>query len=146
MVNIANIACKTVGLAGMSAVLYDAYGTARHHSAAGAAKASADVYESAVAAERSNAGASYVTGAMQRKVADLRMSNPIIPIYGRIKGFFKAFFNSIGDNIVLAGFASMALAGKGFWGKLGAFGSAGFVGFKILKEGFGVGKKSPVDS
>ena len=140
-----NLACKAIGIAGISAVAYDAYTVGKSKSKKIALTTQADTFQSIVAAERTTSNVSPLTGAMQRKVADLRMSNPLVPLYGRIKGFFKGFFNSIGDNFVLAGFASMALAGKGFWGKLGALGSAGFVGFKILKEGFGVGKKSPMD-
>ena len=114
MGTLANIACKTVGIAGMSAVIYDAYGMAKHHANVGAARSSADVYESAVAAERSNTGASYVSGAMQRKVADLRMKNPIVPVFGKIKGFIEGFISSLGDNIIPISLASIALAAKGF--------------------------------
>lgn len=145
MGTLSNIVCKTVGIAGMSAVVYDAYGMAKHHANAGAANASADVYESAVAAERSNAGASYVTNAMQRKVSDFRMKNPIVPVFGKIKGFIGGFISSLGDNIIPITLCSIALAAKGGIQKAGAWGLGIYGLYQVAKEGFGMGKTTPVD-
>ena len=145
MVNVANIVCKTAGLVGMSAAIYDAYGTARHHAAVGTNKAAADLYESAVAAERSNTSASYVTGAMQKTVADLRMQNPIVPVFGKIKGFTEGFISSLGNNIIPITLASVALAAKGKLQKAGAWGLGIYGIYQVAKEGFGLGKTTPVD-
>ena len=145
MVSVANIVCKTVGIAGMSAAVYDAYALAQHHSSAGALESSADVYEKAVAAERSNTGASYVTGAMQNKIANLRMNNPIVPIFGKVKGFATGFISSLGDNIIPISLSAVALATKGFMQKCGAWGLGIYGVYQIAKEGFGLGKSSAVD-
>jgi len=145
MVNIANIVCKTVGIAGLSAVTYDAYAMAKHHSSAAAAELSADTFESAVAAQRSNSSASHLTGAMQNKVAEFRMKNPIIPIFGKIKGFVQGFISSLGDNIIPVICSAMALGTKGKLQKAGAWGLGIFGVYQIAKEGFGLGKTAPVD-
>ena len=145
MGRIANIVCKTAGIAGISAVVYDAYAMAKHHSNAAAAETSADIFEKAVAAERSNSSASYITGAMQNKVADFRMKNPIVPIFGKIKGFAEGFMTSLGDNIIPVIFSSIALATKGAMQKTGAWGLAIYGIYQLAKEGFGLGKTSPVD-
>lgn len=145
MVSIANIVCKAVGVAGLAAVTYDAYGMAQHHSSALAAEMTADTFEKAVAAERSNSTASYTTGAMQKKVADLRMKNPIIPIYGKVKGFIEGFITSLGDNVIPVILSSAALAAKGKIQKAGAWGLGIFGLYQIAKEGFGLGKTAPVD-
>ena len=145
MVNVANIVCKTAGIAGMSAAIYDAYGSAKHHSAAGANNLSADVYQSAVAAQRSNATESHVTGMMQKKIADMRMKNPVIPMIGKTKGFIEGFIGSLGDNIVPISLSALALAAKGFAQKIGAWGLAVYAVYQIAKEGFGIGKSAPVD-
>ena len=134
MVSVANIVCKTVGIAGMSAAVYDAYALAQHHSSAGALESSADVYEKAVAAERSNTGASYVTGAMQNKIANLRMNNPIVPIFGKVKGFATGFISSLGDNIIPISLSAVALATKGFMQKCGAWGLGIYGVYQIAKE------------
>ena len=142
---VGKVICKTVGIAGMSAVLYDAYATGKHHSHSHALEATADNFESVVAAQRTNTNGSHVANAMQNKVANLRMSNPIVPAIGKIKGFISGFASSLGDNIIPVSLASLALLGKNFWAKLGAWGLAGYGAYTILKEGFGIGKTSPVD-
>lgn len=145
MVSVANIVCKTVGIAGLSAVTYDAYAMAMHHADAGTAEASADIFMKTIAAERSNSSASHLTGAMQSKVADLRMKNPIVPLIGKVKGFVSGFFNSLGDNIIPIVCSSCALATKGFTQKAGAWGLGIYGAYLIAKEGFGLGKTAPID-
>ena len=129
----------------MSAVLYDAYSTGKHHSKAGAEETAADVFEKTVAAKRTQDTESHLISAMQNKVSDLRMNNPIVSAIGRTKGFIKGALSSLGDNIVPATFASMALIGKNGWAKTGAWGTAGYAAYIVLKEGFGFGKHTPVD-
>ena len=142
---IANIICKTVGAAGMSAVIYDAYSVGRHHAVSGAQEENADTFESIVAAKRTTSTESSTSGAIQEKVSNLRMNNPIIPIYGKVKGFTRGVLTSLGDDIVPVIFASLALAAKNGWAKLGAWGVAGCGLYTIVKEGFGIGKTAPVD-
>ena len=145
MVSVANIVCKTVGVAGMSIAVYDAYAMAQHHSMAGSLETSADVYEKAIAAERSNTNASHVTGAMQSKIANLRMNNPIVPIFGKVKGFVSGFISSLGDNIIPITLSTLALATKGFVQKCGVWGLGIYGVYQVAKEGFGLGKSSAVD-
>ena len=145
MVNVANIVCKTAGIAGLSAVAYDAYAMAKHHANAASAEMSADVFEKAVAAQRSNSTASHLTGVMQDKVADFRMKNPIVPIFGKVKGFVDGFFISLADNIIPTALSAIALGTKGAFQKAGGWGLAIYGVYQLAKEGFGVGKTSPVD-
>lgn len=145
MVNVANIVCKTAGITGLSAITYDAFAMAKHHADAATTEISADVFEKAVAAERSNSTASALTGTMQKKVADLRMKNPIVPIFGKFKGFIEGFFSSLGDNIIPTSLSAIALASKGAVQKAGAWGLAIYGVYHLAKEGFGLGKTAPVD-
>lgn len=145
MVNVANIVCKTVGIAGLSAVTYDALAMAKHHSNASSTEISADTFEKVVAAKRSNSSASYITGAMQDKVADFRVKNPIIPIFGKIKGFLEGFLSSLGDNIIPTGLSALAMGTKGALQKFGAWGLGIYGVYQVAKEGFGLGKTAPVD-
>ena len=142
---VANIVCKTAGIAGLSAVAYDAYAMAKHHSSAASAEITADTFEKVVAAQRSNSSASHVTGAMQSKVADLRMKNPIVPIFGKIKGFIEGFMSSLADNIIPTGLSALALGAKGKIQKAGGWGLAIYGIYQLAKEGFGLGKTAPVD-
>ena len=145
MVNIANIVCKTTGLVGLSAVTYDAYAMAKHHSGAASAEITADTFEQVVAAKRSNSSASHLTGAMQSKVADWRMKNPIVPLVGKIKGFVEGFLSSLADNIIPTTLSAIALATKGKTQKAGGWGLAIYGVYQLAKEGFGLGKTAPVD-
>ena len=142
---ISNIVCKTAGIAGLSLVAYDALAMAKHHANAESASISADVFESVVAAERSNSSASAATNAMQKGVADFRMTNPIVPLVGKVKGYIQGFFSSLGDNIIPVTLSSIALASKGALQKAGAWGLGIYSGYLLAKEGFGLGKTSPVD-
>ena len=145
MVNWANIACKTVGIAGMSAIVYDAYANGQHYSAVGKEELSADVYEKTVAASRSNTDSSHVSSAMQKKIAQLRTNNPLVPFVGSVKGFVGGFISSLGDNIVPVTLSSIALAAKGTFQKAGAWGLGIYAIYRIVKESFGVGKTTPMD-
>ena len=136
----AKIVCKTVGIAGLSAAAYDACTVGKHHSAVGAKQASGNLYADVYQDSRTLSSESHIANGIQSKVADLRLNNPIIPIAGKIKGFIRGAFNSMGDNIILVSSAALALGAKGFFSKLGAWGVAGFGLFKILKDGFGIGK------
>ena len=145
MVSVANIVCKTAGIAGLSIVTYDAIAMAQHHASAETTKVSADTFESVIAAQRSNSTASAFTNAMQEKVGDLRMKNPVVPLFGKIKGFIEGFFSSLGDNIIPVALSSIALASKGIIQKAGACGLGIYGCYLLAKEGFGLGKTSPID-
>ena len=141
----ANILCKTVGLAGMGAVLYDAYTLGSIKSKRGAVRQSVGSYMDIVAAQRTASSDSYVSSAIQNKTAELRMNNKLIPFWGRVKGFVNGTLDSLGNNIVPVIFSSLALLTKGFMSKVGAWGLAGCGVYVVLKEGFGIGKHSPID-
>ena len=142
---VSNIVCKTVGIAGMGAIVYDAYAHAKHHSAVESEALSADVFEKAVAAELSNTDASHITNEMQKKITHLRANNPLIPIVGKTKGFISGALSSLANNIIPVTFSAIALAAKGKLQKAGAWGLGIFGLYKVAKEGFGLGKKSPID-
>ena len=146
MGTIANIACKTVGVAGMSAVLYDAYSLGKQNSKRNLQKVNADHFEKVIADTRTMSSESAMTGAMQKKIANFRMNNPLISAFGSVGGFISGALNSLGDNIIPTAFASIALATKGKLSKLGAFGTIGYGIYTVLKEGFGVSKQSPLDN
>ena len=141
----ANIVCKTVGIAGLSSAVYDAYCGARHHAQANEQDVIADSFEKIHDNSRSMSTVSGTTNIMQKKLSNFRMDNPIFPMIGKVTGFIKGAFSSLGSNILLVSSASIALATKGFMSKLGAWGVAAVGAYKVLHEGFGLGKKTPID-
>ena len=142
---VSNIVCKTVGIAGMSAVLYDSYSVAKKNSIRVAQMDNADHFEKVHASTRTLSGESSVNSAMQKKVAEMRMDNPLFSIMGNIKGFAKGFLNTLGNNLIPVAFSALALATKGTMSKIGAWGVAGYGLFTIAKEGFGLDKQTPMD-
>lgn len=145
MVSLSNIVCKTVGVAGMSAALYDACCLSKAYSTRVTQQTNADYYERIYADTRHSTNESPITNAMQKKVAKLRMNNPFVSAFGSIKGYISGFFSSLGDNIIPVFFVSLALAGKGAFAKIGAWGVAACGLLTLLKEGFGATKKSPIE-
>ena len=140
----ANLICKTVGIAGMSAVIYDAHAHAKHHAKVCEEEMSADVFQRAVDAKKTTETQSHLTGTMQKEVMNIRMKNPIIPVLGKTKGYIEGFLLGLGDGFIPVICSSLALAAKGFWQKAGAWGLAAFALFKVVHEGFGVGKATAV--
>lgn len=138
------IVCKTAGAAGMSAVLYDTYVLGKKQSARTSFNESADTYESVIADTRTSSTPCPSTLMIQKQVADFRMNNPLNAIFGRIKGFITGVLKSFSNNALPVIFSSMAIAGKGKWAKAGAWGLAGYGIYKILYEGFGLGKENPM--
>ena len=144
MVNFSNIVSKTVGVTGMSLVFYDAYKNGKSKSKKMEQSITADYMTDIFDASRTSSKNSRATVAMQEKVKDLRMNNFIVPMYGKIKGFIKGFITTLGDNIIPVTFASLAIASKGKLSKLGAIGVATCGVISVLKDGFGVGKETPM--
>ena len=142
---VSNIVCKTVGIAGMSAVLYDSYSVAKKNSIRVAQMDNADHFEKVHASTRTLSGESSVNSAMQKKIAEMRIDNPMFSIMGNIKGFAKGFLNTLGNNLIPVAFSALALATKGTMSKIGAWGVAGYGLFTIAKEGFGLDKQTPMD-
>lgn len=141
----ANIVCKTVGIAGMSAVLYDGYSLAKENSKRVAANDEADRFIKIHADTRTLTTESPINSAMQKKLADMRMNTPFFSAISSVKGFVGGFLNSLADNIVPVSCASIALAAKGLTAKIGAWGLAAYGLYVVAKEGFGFTKKSPMD-
>lgn len=141
----ANIVCKTAGVAGISAVLYDAYSVAKVNSRRVSENDEANRYLKIHADTRTLSTESYINNAIQKKVTDWRMNSPFNSAAGSLKGFVSGFLNSLADNIVPATCASIALATKGTTAKIGAWGLALYGIYTVAKEGFGFTKKSPMD-
>ena len=142
---VSNIVCKTVGIAGMSAVAYDAYSVAKKNSARVSQMETADHFEKVVMSTRTMDNESYVGNAMQKKVADLRMNNPLFSAFGSAKGFVNGFLGTLGSNIIPVACAGLAIGTKGFFSKVGAIGVAGYGALMVLRDGFGMGKNFPVE-
>ena len=145
MKTLAKIACRTAGIAGMSAIVYDAWSVGKENSRKISQLETADHFIRVHDSTRTLSFENPTKNMIQEKVKDFRMDSPIFPVWGKIKGFVHDTLESLADNIIPAVLSSFALAGKGFAAKLGAWGLAGYGVYTIMKEGFGFGKPSPMD-
>ena len=86
MGTLANIVCKGVGIAGMSAVIYDAASVAKLNSKRVSQAMDADHFEKVHADTRTLSTESHINNAMQKKLQNWRMNNPVISFTGSVKG------------------------------------------------------------
>ena len=143
MVKMQNFICKTMGVTGMSIALYDAYSLACKKSDRVALTDNADHYADAYFSTRTLNTESEFNGAMQNKIRNMRMNNPIIPVFGKVKGFIVGGLESLSNNFIPIIFSAFALAGKGMLSKIGACGVGIYSVITVLREGFGFGKPRP---
>ena len=139
------IICRTTGLAALGYTLYDTYECAK----AGARKsgiAQQEKYlEDAYFNSRTLNDISVTQNNTREKVFDLRTRNPIPSFWGKIKGGAKSAFNTLVNYFPLLICASLAMAAKGVFAKIGAAGVALLGVLSIAENGFGFGKKHPFD-
>lgn len=139
------IACRTLGTAGMGIALYDAVNVGKHHSKNESQKESAKYLEKAYFNSRTTDTVSYSNKIIQDKVFDYRTKNPLPSIWGRIKGGVEGTLYSLGNSLFLIASSSMALVSKNAFAKIGATGVALTTVYNVLRSGFGLGKKHPMD-
>ena len=143
MVKMQNFICKTVGVAGMSIALYDAYSLACKKSDRVTQVDNANHYADAYFSTRTLNSESEFNGAIQNKIRNMRMKNPIVPIIGKVKGFMTGALDSLSNNFIPIAFSTLALTTKGTLSKIGAWGVGIYGAITILREGFGFGKPRP---
>ena len=139
---LSTVLCKTAGIAGASAVIYDAYSVGKANSKRVADYTNADYFEKIHTTKRTLTNESPVSNALQNKITNMRYDNPIVPIYGKTKGFIFGMLTSLGNNLLPASLATLALSTKGIFAKIGAWGVLACGISTILKEGFGINKQS----
>lgn len=138
-----NFVCKSVGTVGMSLALYDAYKLASKKSDRMVLQDTANHYSDTYFSSRTLSTESEINSALQNKVRDMRMKNPVLPIISKIKGFIIGGLESLANNFIPVAFSTLALTTKGLLSKIGAWGVAIWGAITLLREGFGLGKNTP---
>ena len=88
---------------------------------------------------------SYSANNIRKKTFDLRTQNPLPALWGKVKGGAEGLFYSLGESLVCVACSALALLSKGTMAKIGAAGVTLGVCYKVLREGFGLGKQHPMD-
>ena len=138
------IVCRTLGTAGICAAVYDSAKVAKHFSKTGSGQAQSQYLQNAYYNSRTADKVSYSSNSIREKTFELRSKNPIPGIYGKIKGGFQGFMYGLGNYLPLIAFSTMALTCKNFFAKAGAIGIGAAFLYKIVRDGFGLGKNNPM--
>ncbi len=138
------IACRTIGAAGMGLACYDAVKISKQFSQIGSDHAQERYLENVYYSSRTLDNVSYTTNALREKTFNLRSRSPIPGTYGKIKGGFQGFMYGLANKLPIIICSAFAILGKNFLAKAGAIGVGAIALFKILREGFGLGKNNPM--
>ena len=141
---IGKIACKALGVAGMTVACYDAVKISKQFAEIGSEHSQEHYMEDAYYSSRTLDKVSYTTNALREKTFELRTKNPLPGIFGKIKGGFQGFMYGLANSLPLIACSALALLGRNFFAKAGALGIGGVAIYKVLREGFGIGKNNPM--
>ena len=144
MNRITKIACRTLGIGGIALSCYDAYKVSKFYAETGAEHAQEHHMEKAYFSSRTTDKMSYTSNAVREKAFEVRSKNPLPSMFGKIKGGFQGFAYGIANSLPMILCSTMALLGKNIVAKAGAIGIGVVALWKVLRDGFGVGKSNPM--
>lgn len=145
MRQITKIACRTLGVGGILLSCYDAAKVSKYYANVGAEHAQERHMEKAYFSSRTTDKMSYTSNAVREKAFEVRSRNPLPAAFGKVKGGFQGFAYGIVNSLPLLICSAMALLGKNIVAKTGVIGMGAIALWKILRDGFGVGKNNPMN-
>ena len=145
MRTITKIACRTLGTVGMGLSIYNATRVGSQFSKNEAQRTQGKYLERAYFDSRTIDDVSYTANGVRKKTFDLRTKNPLPTLWGRIKGWTQGCLYSLGNSLPIIACSALALVSKGIMAKIGAAGIAIGICYSIARNGFGLGKKHPMD-
>lgn len=144
MRTVTKIACRTLGVAGMTLACVNSAKIAKQFSAIGSDYAQEHYLEKVYYKTRTIDKVSPADNAMREKAFEMRSKNPIPSIRGKIKGGFQGFMYGMANCLPLVACSALAILGKNILAKAGAIGLGCIAVYKVLRNGFGVGKNNPM--
>lgn len=139
------ILCRTAGTLGMGLALYDATKVGGLYARNGGQYEQSKYLQRRYFDSRTTDVVSYRDSMIGEKTFDLMAKNPLPAIWGKVKGGVEGFLYGLGNSIPIIVCSALALLGKNIGAKIGVAGLALGVCAKIAREGFGVGKKHPME-
>jgi len=144
MKGVTKVVCRTLGAAGMAVACYDAAKISKQFAEIGSDHAQEHYLEKAYFNSRTTDEVSYTSNALREKTFELRSKNPLPSIFGKIRGRRQGFLYGLANSLPLIFCSFLAIVGKNFLAKAGAISIGGIALYKILREGYGVGKNNPM--
>ena len=145
MRTITKIACRTMGLVGIGASLYDATRLSGQLSRNTAQYEQAKYLEKKYFNARTLDSTSFSRDAIQETTHNYLSKQPIPAIWGQIKGGFLGLMYGLGNNLLTISCGALALTCKNTLAKIGAAGVGLGILYTIARDGFGLGKVHPMD-
>ena len=144
MKGITRIVCRTIGAAGIGIACYDAAKISKQFSTIGSDHAQEKYLEDVYFSSRTTDKVSYTSNAIREKTFELRSKSPIPGMAGKVHGRFQGFMYGLANHLPVIICSALAILGKNFLAKAGAIGVGAIALYKVLREGFGVGKNNPM--
>lgn len=145
MNTLTKIACRTTGTVGIGVALYEAVKVGKQFSRNESQVTQGKYLENAYYNSRTLDKVSYTSNDIRSKTFDLRTRNPLPAIWGSIKGGTKGALYGLGENLFTVACSALAILSKGTLAKVGAAGVALKFCYDIARNGFGLGKKHPMN-
>jgi hypothetical protein len=141
----AKILCRTLGTAGMGVALYDASQVCGQYARNGAEHESSKYLENAYFNSRTVDEVSFSDNSLRQKTFDLRTKNPLPALWGKAKYGSYGVLYSLGSNLPLVASSACALVSKGTLAKIGALGTVLITAYKVLRNGYSMGRQNPME-
>lgn len=145
MNTLTKIACRTTGTVGIGVALYEAVKVGKQFSKNESQIVQGKYLENAYYNSRTVDKVSYTSNGIRKKTFDLRTRNPLPSIWGQIKGGTRGALYGLGENLFTVACSALAILSKGTLAKVGAAGVALKFCYDIARNGFGLGKKHPMN-
>ena len=142
---VTKIACRTLGAAGIGLACVDSHKVAKQFAGIGSDHAQERYLEKAYFSSRTVDKVSPASNALREKTFELRSKNPIPSVYGKFKGRMQGFMYGMSNWLPVVICSSLAILGKNILAKAGAAGLGVIAVYKVLRNGFGLGKNNPMN-
>lgn len=142
---VGKILCRTAGAVGMGLALHDAGKVGALYARNGGQYEQSKYLERRYYDSRTTDHVSYRDSRIGEKVFDLTTKNPLPSVWGKTRGAIGGFLYGMGNSLPMIVCSAMALLCKNIGAKIGVAGLALGICYKILREGFGVGKQHPMN-
>ena len=144
MVSVGQVVSKTVGIAGIGVAMFDAARCSKMMGRHQAEVSTANWLENAYYNSRTLDNISASSNMLRKKTFDIKSNSPIPALIGKTKGTVAGFLYGLGINLPTILCSAVAILTKGTVSKVAAAGVALTVLYKIVRDGFGLGKQHPM--
>ncbi len=140
-VDFANLITRTIGFAGLGAILYDSHGAGKYASVMQEKNHKSEMMQKDFFNSMSLDSPSHVKAATKKRIFQFFADENFTGFFTTITGYCKGFSSMLVNNVIPLGLAlGTVLAPKGIISKCFGAGLLAYGGIFLLQEIFGIGK------